>query len=118
MGVCPRNHGSEISLEVDNGLLTAGIVEVWMIPLMEDVEHDGAGTKVERDILADGGFWITGDWMLEAALFDGTHANEGAGDIMANAMGIGYKLCVLDDAGKVIDMGDVVDLGVGGNHAF
>ena len=53
------------------------------------------------------------NWEMEPALFDTRHPNGSIGTSSGNHDGVGIQLPIVQDSRKVVDMGDVVDFGIG-----
>jgi hypothetical protein len=107
----PIHDRFHISLQVENGVLTATIGHVGVVVTIDDKEHDGAGAEVERHIIADLGAWMAENIQLERApLFYRGHTDGGMVLSLPETPSIRFYTPNGHNRGKIVDMGDMENL--------
>jgi hypothetical protein len=96
--LCPRNSRTKIELQVQDWTLTTMIRKLGVVTLIDQVEHDRAGAKVERHARAhvQTGMAIQGQ-LMDTALFDLVHPNRGSGQGALHDLGIAPQATIRDN---------------------
>ena len=101
---------------MDNWTLSASVGKVGVIALVQEIQHDGPGTKVERNILPNCRPWIAVYLkFLQSSPLDFAHPYELASYRPPQPLSIRPQVSVTD-LRKIVDVRDVVDLGVRRDH--
>ena len=100
----------ECHLQVHDGALAAAVVELRMIGLVGQVEHDGARAEVERHAVADVESGTTLYWIGQPSLLDRAHADGRSRLRPVLQLRIGPEAAVPDDGRQPVHMDDVIDL--------
>lgn len=109
----PGRSFHQVSFEVDDGPLPTSVRQLGVITHIDEVEHDRARAKVERDILADEVVLVALDaQLLKPASLDAAHSNRRSRTAAADHNGVRPERTLRDDLREVIDVRDVVDPGL------